>query len=68
MSEWGLWNELLSRVGLKVWTMCLRWSWSSVEEREGKEGREDRRDRGRREEMEGERRREGIEQSRRVER
>ena len=49
MSEWGLWNELLSRVGLKVWTMCLRWSWSSVEEREGKEGREDRRDRGRRE-------------------
>ena len=31
MSERGLWNELLSGVGLKVWTMCLRWSWSSVE-------------------------------------
>ena len=33
MSELGLWNELLSGVGLKVWTMCLRWSWSRVEKR-----------------------------------
>jgi len=58
MSERGLWNELLSGVGLKVWTMCLRWSWSRVEKggggrgrrREGKEGGKGGRDGGRREE------------------
>ena len=33
MSKRGLWNELLSGVGLKVWTRCLQWSWSSVEKR-----------------------------------
>jgi len=40
MSERGLWNELLSGVGLKVWTMCLRWSWSRVEKRRKGERRE----------------------------
>jgi len=41
MSERGLSNELLSGVGLKVWTMCLQWSWSSVEKKEGGRGRKE---------------------------
>ena len=46
MSERGLWNELLSGVGLKVWTMCLRWSWSRVEQGGREDGEQGGWDRG----------------------